>query len=126
MEAGQDNHLEPQLVLHPWWRSDMQRISVIANNKLVPLFSSDPVRDSRFCPWKGMLVEVHNVGPIEVPEHEHLSVYIHMLTSAPVALGWWCDGKPGRKTTNAGSLILLSPGTRDTVRFSRVSRHLLV
>lgn len=104
----------------------MQRISVIANNKLVPLFSSDPVRDSRFCPWKGLLVEVHNVGPIEVPEHEHPSVYIHMLTSGPVELEWWCDGKPGRKTTTAGSLILLSPGTRDTVRFSRVSRHVMV
>ena len=104
----------------------MQRISVIANNKLVPLFSSDPVRDSRFCPWKGLLIEVHNVGPIEIPEHEHSSVYINMHTSDPVELEWWCDGKPGRRTRKAGSLILLSPGTRDTVRFSRASRHLVV
>jgi AraC family transcriptional regulator len=104
----------------------MQRISVIANNGLVPLFSSDPVRDSRFCPWKGLLLEVHDLGPIEVPEHEHSSVCLHMHTTGPMEVEWWADGKPGRKTANAGSLILLSAGTRDAVRFGRASRHLLV
>lgn len=104
----------------------MQRISVIANNVLLPLIPSDPDRDSRFCPCKGLLVEVHNVGPIEIPEHEHSSVCLHMQASGPVELEWRCDGKPGRKTTNTGSLILLSRGTRDTVRFRHASRHLLV
>lgn len=104
----------------------MQRISVVAKNELVPLFPSDPFKDSRFCPWKGLLVEVHNAGPIEIPEHEHLSVFLRMQTSGPVEFEWQCDGKLGRKTLNTGSLILLSSGTRDTVRFSRASRQLFV
>jgi hypothetical protein len=29
-------------------RIDMRRISVVTNNKLVPLFSGTPIRDSRF------------------------------------------------------------------------------
>lgn len=39
---------------------------------------------------------------------------------------WQSEGKWGRRTANAGSLILLSSGTCDTVRFSRASRQLLV
>jgi AraC family transcriptional regulator len=49
-----------------------------------------------------------------------------MQTSAPVELEWWCDGKSGRRTTNAGSLILLAPGTVDALKFHRPSRRLLV
>ena len=104
----------------------MHRISVVANNELVPLFSGKPIRDSSFSPWKGLLVEAHDVGPIEIPEHEHSSLCLQMQTSSPVELEWWCDGKSGRRTTTAGSLILAPPGSRDSLKFSRSSRRLLV
>jgi AraC family transcriptional regulator len=104
----------------------MHRISVVSNNELVPLFSGKPIRDSSFSPWKGLLVEAHDVGPIEVPEHEHSSLCLHMQTSSPVELEWRCDKKCGRSTAAAGSLILLPPGTKDSLKFNRPSRRLLV
>jgi len=95
----------------------MHRISVVANDEVVPLFSGKPLRDSSLSPWKDLF---------EVPEHEHSSLCLHMQTSAPVELEWWCDGKSGRRKTNAGSLILLAPGTVDALKFNRPSRRLLV
>jgi hypothetical protein len=104
----------------------MHRISVVANNEVVPIFSGKPLRDSSLSPWKDLLVEVHDVGPIEVPEHEHSSLCLNMQTSVPVELAWWFDGKGGRTTTNAGSLILIAPGTVDALKFNRPSRRFLV
>jgi AraC family transcriptional regulator len=113
--------------MEPEARIDMRRISVVTNNKLVPLFSGTPIRDSRFSPWKGLLVEAHEVGPIEIPEHEHSSLCLNMqTTSSPVELEWWCDGKCVRSTATAGSVILTPLGTRDSLKLNRPSRRLLV
>jgi AraC family transcriptional regulator len=104
----------------------MRRITVVANNEVVPFFSGRPIRDSRFSPWKGLLVETHSVGAIEVPEHQHSTLFLHLQTSGQVEMQWSCDGKEGRQTMGAGSLILLKPGTRDTMKLSRPSRRTLV
>ena len=104
----------------------MRRISVVANGEVVPLFSGKPLRDSSFSPWKGLLVETHNVGAIEVPKHQHSSLCLHMQTSGPLEMEWWCDGKNGRQTTSVGSLILLSSGAKDSLRLNRPSRRVLV
>jgi len=104
----------------------MRRISVVANNEVVPLFSEKPLRDSSFSPWKGLLVETHNVGAIEVPKHQHSSLCLHMQTTGPLEMEWWCDGKEGRQTTSSGSLILLASGAKDSLRLNRPSRRVLV
>jgi AraC family transcriptional regulator len=104
----------------------MHRISVVTNNEVVPLFSGRPMRDSRFSPWKGLLVETHSVGAIEVPEHQHPTLCLQLQTSGQVELQWSCDGKEDRQTMSAGSLILLKPGTRDTLKLNRPSRRTIV
>jgi AraC family transcriptional regulator len=104
----------------------MRRISVVANNEVVPLFSGRPMRDSRFSPWKGLLVETHSVGAVEVPEHQHPTLCLHLQTSGQVEMQWACDGKEGKQTMSAGSLILLKPGAKDTLKLSRPSRRTLV
>jgi AraC family transcriptional regulator len=104
----------------------MRRISVVTDNEVVPLFSGKPVRDSSFSPWKGLVVETHNVGAIEVPEHQHSSLCLHMQTSSSVEMQWRCEGISGRRTTRAGSLILLTAGAKDSLKFDRPSRRLLV
>jgi AraC family transcriptional regulator len=104
----------------------MRRISVVTNNEVVPLFSGRPTRDSRFSPWKGLVVETHSVGAIEVPEHQHPTLCLHLQTSDQVEMQWLCDGKEDRRTMRAGSLILLKPGAKDTLKLSRPSRRTLV
>jgi AraC family transcriptional regulator len=104
----------------------MRRISVVANNVLVPLFSGRPTRDSRFSPWKGLVVETHSIGAIEVPEHQHPTLCLQLQTSGQVEMQWSCDGKEGKQTMSTGSLILLKPGAKDTLKLSRPSRRTLV
>ena len=48
-------------------RIDMDRIAVVANNELVPLFPGRSIRDRGFSPWKDC--RFHELGPLEVPEH---------------------------------------------------------
>jgi hypothetical protein len=83
----------------------MRRISVVANNEVVPLFSGSPMRDSRFSPWNGLVVETHSVGAIEVPEHQHPTLCLHLQTKGQVEMQWSCDGKEDKQTMSAGSLI---------------------
>jgi AraC family transcriptional regulator len=104
----------------------MRLISVVANNEVVPLFSDKPMRDSRFSPWKGLLVETHNIGAVEMPEHRHSSVCLHLQTSGPIDMQWRSEGREGRQTTTAGSLILLAPDTSHALKLNRRSRRILV
>ncbi len=104
----------------------MSRILVSVGNEFVPLFSAKPLRDSRFSPWKGLLVEKHSVGAIEVPEHVHSTFCLHMQTSGPVEMEWQSQGRQAAAITKAGSMILLAPGTKDSVRWNRSSRRLVV
>ena len=104
----------------------MSRISVIRNEKVVPLLPGAPTRNNVFSPWHGLIVEKHSVGAIEIPEHEHSTFCLHMQTSGPTEMEWCCDGKQERQETDRGSLIFLTPGTKDRLRWNRSSRRVVV
>lgn len=104
----------------------MGRISVIRNDRVVPLLPSQPASGSIFSPWTGLLVEKHRVGAIEIPEHEHTAFCLHMQTSAPVQMEWWSEGRYGKESVGPGSLILLAPGTRDKLRWSGSTERVVI
>jgi AraC family transcriptional regulator len=104
----------------------MKRISVIRNEQIVPLLPGRPVNDSVFSPWGDLIIEKHSVGAIEIPEHEHSSFCLQMQTSGPVQMEWWSGGKYGKGSTSQGSLIFLTPGTRDRVRWNRSSQRIVL
>ncbi len=104
----------------------MSRISVIRNDRVVPLLPGKPRMASLFSPWKGMIVERHAIPSIEIPEHEHSTLCLHMQTSRPVAMEWWSEGRHGIEQTGPGALILLAPGTRDRLRWSASSERVVV
>ncbi len=104
----------------------MRRISVIRNEKIVPLLPGKPVKNSVFSPWSGLIVEKHTIGAIEIPEHEHSTFCLHMQTSGPVQMEWWSEGKYGKESPGQGSLIFLTPGTRDRLRWNRSSNRVVV
>jgi AraC family transcriptional regulator len=74
----------------------------------------------------GLIVETHNIGAIEIPEHEHSSFCLHMQTSGPVQMEWWSEGKYGKENHGPGSMILLTPGTRDRLRWNRPSQRVVL
>jgi AraC family transcriptional regulator len=104
----------------------MKRISVIRNEQIVPLLPGRPVNDSVFSPWNDLIIEKHSIGAIEIPEHEHSSLCLHMQTSGPVQMEWWSEGKYGKESPSRGSLIFLTPGTRDRVRWNGSSRRVVL
>jgi AraC family transcriptional regulator len=104
----------------------MRRISVIRNEQIVPLLPGRPLNDSVFSPWSDLILEKHCIGAIEIPEHEHSSFCLQMQTSGPSQMEWWSEGKCRKESLGQGSLLLLTPGTRDRVRWSGSSRRLVL
>src|SRR5260370_37482401 len=104
----------------------MRRISVIRNEQIVPLLPGRPVNDSVFSPWNDLIIEKHSIGAIEIPEHEHSSLCLHMETSGPVQMEWWSEGRYGKESPGQGFLIFLTPGTRDRLRWNRSSNRVVV
>jgi AraC family transcriptional regulator len=103
----------------------MNRISVIRDMKLVPLLPGAP-SGKLFSPVSGLIVEKHTVGAIEIPEHVHSTYCLHLQTSSPVEMEWWSEGEHRKERTEPGSLILLSPGTSDRLRWTASSRRIVV
>ena len=89
------------------------RVSVLRDHRVVPLVPGRPQFASTDSPWRGVVLERHTVGSIEIPQHEHASFCLHLQTRGSVGLEWWCDGRHGVEAPAAGALILLGAGTSD-------------
>lgn len=101
------------------------RISVVRDNGMVPLMPAchcfTPVPSST-----GVLVERHEVASIEVPEHEHRELCLHLQTQGDDLMEWWVNGRNGIERTSAGSIVLAPPGLRDRVRWQGSNSRLLL
>jgi AraC family transcriptional regulator len=73
-----------------------------------------------------MLLERHTVGAIEIPEHEHRDLCLHLQLAGQPDLEWWSEGSNRVEQTAPGSMILLHPGTRDRLRWQDTSDRLLI
>jgi AraC family transcriptional regulator len=104
----------------------MRRISVVRNKRIVPLLPSRPVKNSVVSRLSDLIVETHRVDAIEIPEHEHSSFCLHLQTSGPVEMEWWSKGKHGKESHGPGSMIFLTPGTRDRLRWNRPSQRVVL
>jgi AraC family transcriptional regulator len=102
------------------------RVSVRMADRVVPLVPGRPQFSTRDSPWRGVVVERHTVGSIEIPQHEHASFCLHLQMRGNVGLEWWCDGRHGVEAPTAGSIILLGAGTSDRLRWDGTSERLIV
>jgi AraC family transcriptional regulator len=105
--------------------SAAKRVSVLVGSRSVPLLSSRPEVDSARSPWNGLILEKHRVGAIEVPEHEHPTFCLHLQTSGPIEMDWHSAGKSGHVRSGAGSLIMIAPGTRDSLLWHGASQRIV-
>lgn len=95
----------------------MKRISVVRNDRIIPLFPVRPMNKVVRSAPNGLLVEAHNLGPMEIPEHEHSSFCLTLQTGEQVGTEWWSEGRHGRESHRCGSMVLVTPGTRDRMRW---------
>ncbi|CAN5609847.1 hypothetical protein BH10ACI4_BH10ACI4_28500 [soil metagenome] len=93
----------------------VKRVSVLVGTRSVPLLPGTPQLDSLKSPWSGFLIEKHHVGAVEIPHHEHPTLCLHLQTTGPVEMDWNSAGQSGRIKSGQGDLILLAPGTRDSL-----------
>ncbi len=103
-----------------------KRVSVNVGSHSVPLFPGRPEMDSRRSPWSGLILERHHHGAISIPKHEHATFCLHLQTSGPVAMDWYSSGKSGHLKTGPGNLILLTPGTQDSLLWHGPSQRIVL
>jgi len=59
-------------------------IEVVRNGCTVPLLPTPAALSSRAVKWVGMALEVLHVSPGLVPDHEHATHAVHLITNGPV------------------------------------------
>jgi len=104
----------------------MKRISVIRGQKIVPLFPNKPTNNKVSLPGSGLILEAHALGPVEIPDHEHSSYCLSLITHGPVEHEWWSGGQNGKDSHATGSMIFVGPGTRHRTSMDRPFRQLLL
>ena len=108
-------------------RPDQKRISVLRENKLVPLLPiGTDLGITREQPWEGLLLERHLVRAAEIPEHEHRDFCIHLQLSGAADFEWWSGGKHRIEKTEPGIAIVLPPGTSDRLLWRGESNRLIL
>lgn len=105
--------------------SGQNRISVVRGNELVPLLPC-VAHKSGGQPWSGVLLERHAIVPMELPEHEHRELCLHLQISGDDKMRWWSEGRHGVEQTFPGSIMLVPAGTRDRAVWHGASERLIV
>jgi AraC family transcriptional regulator len=102
------------------------RISVLRDNQVVPLIPLCQHAPAVPQPWQGVILEHHAVSAIEIPEHEHRELCLHLQTSGDDQMEWWSEGRNGIEQTAPGAILLVPAGTRDRIRWQGASNRFLV
>ena len=107
-------------------RNGNDRISVMRGHELVPLVPNAGGQSRAEQPWKGVLLERHALEAIEIPEHEHRDLCLHLQLEGNPEMEWWSEQKNSVEHTSPGSMILLDAGTRDRIHWTERSKRLIV
>ncbi len=103
-----------------------ERVSVVVDGHTVPLLPGAPTPTKATSPWSGLVVEKNHLAAVEIPEHEHHTFCLHLQSSSPVAMDWRSFGRTGHIRSGPGDLILLAPGTRDSMTWYGSSDRIVV
>lgn len=101
---------------------------MLRDNQLVPLLpcGSTHSHESDGQPWRGVLLERHTMAPLEIPEHEHRELCLHLQLTGDDRMQWWSGGRHGVENTFPGSIMLVPAGTRDRALWHGSSERLIL
>lgn len=66
------------------------------------------------------------MAPIELPEHEHRELCLHLQLSGDERMRWWSGGRHGVEKTFPGSIIVVPAGTQDRAVWHGSSERLIL
>lgn len=125
MQFLRQNIASRRLAGHPKGVSGSDRISVLRDNQVVPLMPSLHQQTGEQ-PWRGVLLENHSVSAIEIPEHEHRELCIHLQTNGNEAAEWWAEGRHGIERTAPGTMLLVPAGSTHRLRWQGASERVIL
>lgn len=98
---------------------------MVRDNELVPLLPCTLHHKSEQ-PWRGVLLERHEIPSMELPEHEHRELCLHLQVRGDDQMQWWSEGRHGVERTFPGCIMVVPPGTRDRTLWQGASERLIV
>jgi AraC family transcriptional regulator len=102
------------------------RICVRQGGESIALAPGIPTLSSAQSPWEGALLERHSHGAHTADRHQHLSHFVCLHLSEPAPFVWRSQGKTGNKILSAGSILLVSRGTEDSVSYPKPVKRILL
>src|SRR6267143_5930126 len=59
-------------------------VEVVRNGRTIPLLPTPATLSSRAVQWDGVALEVLHISPGVIPDHEHATHAVHLITNGPV------------------------------------------
>ena len=107
--------------------SSVGLVEVIREGRRVPLLPVQSTLSNTRVRWDGITLSLFaNVPACEIPDHDHPTHLVSLLTSGSPTFEWCVGGRTGRALHEPGHLYMLPVGTRDRVRWDRPTSRLVL
>jgi AraC family transcriptional regulator len=88
-------------------------VEVVRNGRTTRLLSTPAVLSSEAVQWHGLALEVLRVPPGLIPDHEHPTHAVHLITNGPVRAELVTSDRTLSGPLAPGTIMLVPRGTRD-------------
>ena len=88
-------------------------VEVMRSGRSSPLYPARPLLSSRTVHWDGLALETFRVAPSVIPDHEHPTHVLHLITEGPARSTAIVDGRQFSELLAPGHVMLVPRGTRD-------------
>ncbi|MBV9489710.1 MAG: helix-turn-helix transcriptional regulator [Verrucomicrobia bacterium] len=119
---------EGQKRMHAAGVLPVRAVEVIRNGCAMCPFPTLSSLSSEHAGWDGIAMEsFSNVPAVAIPDHDHPTHFINLLTHGNITAEWTVGGKTGKAEAGPGDIYMLPAGTRDRLTWSGpTSRIVLV
>jgi AraC family transcriptional regulator len=87
-------------------------IEVVREGRTIPLLPTPAVLSSRVVQWDGIALEVLHISRGEIPEHEHATHAVHLITNAPVRASLIASDEIHSGSLEPRTIMLMPRGSR--------------
>jgi AraC family transcriptional regulator len=105
----------------------VKAVEVLRSGHLISPIPTQSTISSRHVGWSGIAVEsFSNVPAVNIPEHEHPTHFLNLLTAGQITSRWTTDGRTGSAEHGPGTLYILPAGSRDRLSWSGPTHRIVV
>jgi AraC family transcriptional regulator len=105
----------------------VKAVEVLRSGHAVSLIPTVSTISSRHVGWNGIVLESFNDVPAcTIPEHEHPTHFLNLLTSGRIRSQWTIGGRTRSAEHGPGTVYILPAGTRDRMTWSGPTNRIVV